>query len=334
MSKHAAPLPSVTDPCDLHAPQDRRSFLRAVGGAALAGVVASPLLGPLLATAAPTNDSPAEKAVLRFYQTLTAPQKEAIVLPFEHELRKKISANWHVTKPRIGEDFYTDEQRKIIDEIVRNVTSPDGYERIKKQTEFDDGGLDGYSVAVFGTPGSGKFEWELTGRHLTLRADGNSVDKAAFGGPIIYGHGEENPKQNLFLEQTHRVNQVFRALDPKQAERALVAKAPPEAAVELQGGAGKFPGVPVGDLSADQKGLVEKTLKHLLSPYRADDVDEVFALLKANGGLDKLHLAFYQEGDLLEDKEWDIWRVEGPGFVWHFRGAPHVHAYINIGAMA
>ena len=42
-------------------------------------------------------------------------------------------------------------------------------------------------------------------------------------------------------------------------------------------------------------------------------------------------MAFYQDGDLQSDKEWDIWRIEGPGMVWHFRGAPHVHAYINIG---
>ena len=68
----------------------------------------------------------------------------------------------------------------------------------------------------------------------------------------------------------------------------------------------------------------------LLAPYRQEDVDEVFEILKASGGVEKLHLAFYQEGDLQDDKTWDIWRVEGPSFVWHFRGAPHVHAYINI----
>jgi hypothetical protein len=45
-------------------------------------------------------------------------------------------------------------------------------------------------------------------------------------------------------------------------------------------------------------------------------------------------MAFYQQGDLQNDKVWDIWRVEGPSFVWHFRGAPHVHAYINVGAVA
>ena len=84
-------------------------------------------------------------------------------------------------------------------------------------------------------------------------------------------------------------------------------------------------------MSADQKQLVETTLKVLLAPYRQEDVDEALAIMKSGGGLDKLNLAFYQQDDLQNDKVWDIWRVEGPSFVWHFRGAPHVHAYINIG---
>ncbi|MGL5098199.1 MAG: DUF3500 domain-containing protein, partial [Planctomycetia bacterium] len=151
---------------------------------------------------------------------------------------------------------------------------------------------------------------------------------------IVYGHGEEEVKDNLFYYQTKHVNELFHAFDPKQAEKALIAKAPAEAAVPIQGAAGKFPGVAVGELSSDQKELFESTLKILLSPYRKEDVDEVFAVLKATGGVDELHTAFYQQGDLGQDKEWDVWRVEGPSFVWHFRGAPHVHAYINIGTKA
>ncbi len=42
-------------------------------------------------------------------------------------------------------------------------------------------------------------------------------------------------------------------------------------------------------------------------------------ILKAGGGLDTLHMAFFQSDDLGSDKEWDIWRLEGPDFVWHFR---------------
>lgn len=310
---------------------DRRSFMKTVGGAALVGAAAPVMLGGRIVQAAPTPQSAAETAVGRFYQSLSEKQKEALVFGFDHDLRKKIHANWHVTKPKLEDDFYSNEQRALVDQIVRAVTSPDGYERIKKQTDDDSGGIGAYSVALFGTPGSGKFEWELTGRHLTLRADGDSVDQAAFGGPIIYGHGVETPQDNLFYYQTKQVNEVFRALDAPQSARALVSKAPEENAVALQGNAGKFPGIPISELSADQKQLVESTLKVLLAPYRKEDVDEAFAILRSNGGLENLHLAFYQEGDLQDDRVWDIWRVEGPSFVWHFRGAPHVHAYINIG---
>ncbi len=72
-------------------------------------------------------------------------------------------------------------------------------------------------------------------------------------------------------------------------------------------------------------------LKVIFAPYRKEDVDEVFATVKKTGGLEKLNMAFYKEGDLENDQVWDNWRVEGPGLVCHFRGAPHVHAYINVG---
>lgn len=316
---------------DCRSSLDRREFIKQAGVAAIASGAAPLLLGGKIVQGAPSVTSAAETAVGRFYQSLSEKQKQTLVLPFDHELRSRISANWHVTKPLLDGDFFNDEQRALVDEIVRNVTSPDGYERLQRQTEDDSGGIGGYSVAVFGTPGAGKFQFELTGRHLTLRADGDSVDKAAFGGPIIYGHSEEDAKKNLFYYQTKAANEVFRALDGPQVAKALIAKAPKEAEVGIQGDGGRFPGIAVAELSADQKKLVESTLKLLLAPYRAEDVDEVFAILKSNGGAEKLHMAFYSEGDLQDDKLWDIWRVEGPAFVWHFRGAPHVHAYINVG---
>lgn len=323
---------SENNPCpDCDVPVSRRTFLQRAGSTALAATAVPMLLAGKNLHAAPTAESAAETAVGRFYQTLTETQKKTIVLPFDNELRSRANANWHITKPKIDDDFYTKEQRALVEDIVRKVTSPDGFERLKTQTEEDSGGLGQYSVAVFGAPGTGKFEFELTGRHLTLRADGNSVDKTAFGGPMIYGHGEENVNENLYHYQTKQVNEVFKALDAKQAQAALLTKAPAEAAVSIQGAGGKFPGIAVKELSKDQQGLVEATLKVLLAPYRKEDVDEVFEILKATGGVEQLHFAFYQQEDLQDDKVWDIWRVEGPAFVWHFRGAPHVHAYINIG---
>ena len=52
--------------------------------------------------------------------------------------------------------------------------------------------------------------------------------------------------------------------------------------------------------------------------------------MEAQGGLDECHLAFYKSDDIGEDGVWDIWRLEGPSFVWHFRGAPHVHVWVNV----
>lgn len=309
---------------------DRRSFIRSIAGAsALVGLGGSGLTAGLFT--APTTSSSAETAVAELYRTLSAEQKQVICLPFQHELRNRINANWHVTKPQLGEDFFTKAQRDLVRKVVRGATSEDGYSRLEKQMDYDSGGLDFYSIAIFGEPGQGKFEFELTGRHLTLRADGNSVDHAAFGGPIVYGHGEEEAKNNLFYYQTQQTNEVFRSLSADQAEKAMVDKAPTENAVAIQGAEGKFPGISVGSLAADQQALVEKTLGVLLAPYRSEDVEEVMQILKESGGVQKLSMAFYRQGDLDNDKQWDIWRVEGPSFVWHFRGAPHVHAYINIG---
>lgn len=311
----------------------RREFVKTVGGVAVAAGAVPLFATPRRATAAPTLKSSAETAAQHLYQSLTDEQKKVICFPFEHELRHRINANWAITEPHI-EDFFTTQQQALIDQVFRGVTSGEGYERFLKQMEEDWGGFGQYHVALFGEPGSGEFEFEMTGRHLTIRADGDTVENAAFGGPIVYGHGTGDSIKglpgNVFYYQTKKANEVFGALDGKQREKALLDKAPPESRVPVQGESGTFRGIQVGELSSDQKELVEAVIKVILSPYREEDVDEAVAVLKAGGGLDKLHMAFYKTDDIGEDQVWDIWRLEGPTFVWHFRGAPHVHTYVNI----
>lgn len=310
----------------------RRSFVRAVAAASSLAAIPSRVLQAGL-FAGPSRTSAAETAVGEFYASLGDDQKKTLCFPFEHELRHRISANWHVTKPTLGETFFTSPQREMIARIIKGLCSEEGHERITRQMEEDAGGLHEFSVAMFGDPGEKQFEFMLTGRHLTLRADGDSVDKAAFGGPIIYGHDqiEKDASKNIYFYQTQHTDAVFRSLTEDQAAKALLQKAPQESAVQIQGEGGKFSGIRVADLNADQKVLVEKTLSVLLAPYRKEDIEEVMQILKESGGVDKLHMAFYQQDDIGGDKTWDIWRVEGPSFVWHYRGAPHVHAYINIG---
>ncbi len=309
----------------LHGTLPRRRFLATTASmAALPWIASARALEPM-------KPGDAENLVGEFYASLQDQQRKEICKPFQDALRSKIHANWHVTKPLIGSDFYTDGQRAIIDKIIRSLTTEDGFRLLQKQMDDDDGGQGAYSVGVFGEPQSGKYQWVLTGRHLTLRADGNSVPKTAFGGGLVYGHGEESsPQANVFYYQTKKANEVFKSLDADQVKSALLEKIPAETDLKIRGQAGPFQGLPVAQLKPDQKELFKSCLKTILGPYRAEDGDEAMKLVEEGGGLDSLRLAYYREGDLEKDNVWDNWRIEGPHCVVHFRGAPHVHAYIHI----
>ena len=105
---------------------------------------------------------------------------------------------------------------------------------------------------------------------------------------------------------------------------------PDEAKVGFRGKKGEFQGLAVTELSSDQKEHLQKVMAMLVEPYRQSDRDEVTKCLKAQGGLDACHWRTTRKSDIGKDKVWDIWRLEGPSFVWHYRGAPHVHVWVNV----
>ncbi len=120
-------------------------------------------------------------------------------------------------------------------------------------------------------------------------------------------------------------------LDGKQQEQALIRTGvPPEAQVGFRGKDRKFQGISVHDLSSDQREHLQGVVNLLLEPYRQGDQEEAEQCLKAQGGLESCHLAYYAQQDIGNDHVWDIWRLEGPSFVWHYRGAPHVHVWVNV----
>jgi hypothetical protein len=174
---------------------------------------------------------------------------------------------------------------------------------------------------------------------VTRRCDGDSVEGAAFGGPIFYGHqagsdDEERPDHpdNVYWYQSKRANEVFQMLDGKQRSVALVDRLRREHATEtvkLTGLKTGQPGIPLRDLSRDQRDHVRKVMADLLAPFRKADADEAMKLVEANG-FDDLHLAFSKSGDLGGDGVWDVWQIEGPAMLWYFRGSPHVHSWVNI----
>ena len=103
-------------------------------------------------------------------------------------LRTRVANNWNITKPTINGDFYTSDQQAMIRQVFEGIIQPEWHKRIDKQFEDDAGGFGNEQTSrMFGKPGE-KFEIVMTGRHMTMRCDGNSADHVAFGGPIFYGH--------------------------------------------------------------------------------------------------------------------------------------------------
>jgi hypothetical protein len=333
--------------CSFCAPVSRRDFLKSVSAGAIAASV--PIAGSATSALAggrkdsgPTPSASAETAVARFYKTITPEQRKLICFPFDDPLRMKVANNWAIVKPRIAD--LKPEQQALCQEIMKNLCSEEGYEKFMKQMDDDDGGFDNYHVAVFGEPGTDKpFEWVVTGRHDTLRADGNSVEGVAFGGPIFYGHAadghfNEDAKHtnNVWWYQGEQANKIFQTLDDKQRAQSLIAKAEPDeaATIKLKGAHLPKTGLCIGELDSQQKAMVTQLVDMMLRPFRSCDADEVRSCLEASGGVDKLRLTFSKEGDIGNDGVWDIWKLEGPAFSWFFRGSPHVHTWLNVAAKA
>jgi hypothetical protein len=317
----------------------RRDMLRSSALGAAAAAFRSPIAAVAEAVAA---DS-AESLASRLHASLTDVQRQQVCFPWDYVhpklglLRTRVGNNWNVTKPAVTSDFFTKDQQQLVRDIFEHLIEPEWHARFDKQLEDDTGGFGhDQSIALIGEPGSGRFQFLLTGRHMTLRCDGDSAEHVAFGGPIFYGHDtaggteDKDHEGNVFWPQAIAANGVYAMLDGRQRTMALVAKTPRENEVAFRAHGQEPAGIPVSELSADQRAELERVLGVLLQPYRTVDRDEVRGCLSRQGGLDRCRLAFYGDDDIGRDGVWDNWRLEGPAFVWHFRGAPHVHVWVSI----
>jgi hypothetical protein len=314
----------------------RRAFVKTVG--ATAAIVSSGL-GRASAAPAAAKGAP-ESLAKKLFESLAPEQRKEICFPWDHTdnrglLRMHVSNNWQITKPKVASGFFTKDQQDLIEALYFGLYNPDWKDRIKKQLADDAGGYGkAQSIAMFGTPGD-KFEFVMTGRHLTIRCDGNATEHVAFGGPIFYGHAaqgfNEKPDHpgNVFWPQALKANALYKMLDGKQRKAALLSMAPHESEVEFRERA-KIAGLPLSELSKDQRAHLKDVLEALIEPYRTTDREEVRHCLDAQGGLDACRLSFFEADDLGDDQVWDVWRIEGPAFVWHFRGNPHVHVWVNV----
>ena len=336
-------LPAKTPPCpecETGAPLARRDFIRVLGTtAAVAAVGLTPLQKARAARAEKQRE--AEALVFELFKTMDADQKKKLVLPWDHKAgnqplpQRLMTANGPVGKSVVGLE-YDKKQAQILHKIFKSISNgEEGYKKLSRNNGFDNSGdFENIGALIYGEPAEGKkFSLVFCGHHITVRCDGDSEEKTAFGGPLYYGHSPSGyATNNVFHHQTKIVTELHDALDEKQRKVAVMPGkwADGVQTVKLPAKDAKLPGISIGEMSKDQRGLVEKVMKELVSPYRREDGDEVMEIIKANGGMEKISLAFYQEGNRTKAEPWTYWRLEGPGFVWSFRALPHIHTFVNI----
>ncbi|HVL15574.1 MAG TPA: DUF3500 domain-containing protein [Gemmata sp.] len=330
--------------CETGAPIGRRDFLRAVGATAAVAAAAPTALQKARAARA-EKQREAEAMVFELFKTMDSDQRKKLVLPWDYKAggqplpARLMTANAAVGKSVIGLE-YDRKQADLLHKIFKAISNGDeGYKKLSRNKGFDaSGDFENIGALVYGEPAEGKkFSLVFSGHHITVRCDGDSEEKTAFGGPLYYGHSPSGfATNNVFYHQTKVVTELYEALDEKQRKAAVMPGKWMDGVntVKLPAKDAKLPGISIGDVSRDQRELVEKVMKELVSPYRKEDGDEVMEIIKANGGMEKICLAFYQEGKTSASEPWTYWRLEGPGFVWSFRALPHIHTFVNISARA
>ncbi|HJR71638.1 MAG TPA: hypothetical protein VKA43_16460, partial [Gammaproteobacteria bacterium] len=228
--------------------------------------------------------------------------------------------------------------RRLLTDVMQAGLSDAGRGRVPFQDSTRFMGVNMMQLAVCGDPRVGAYQLSLSGVHLNLRLGSVGPEGAAFGGPQVYGDQRGNGRvglpNNTYRYQLEAAQGLAAALTPAERAQVRVARAPAQVNIGVQGAAGRFDGVPVADLALGKRALARALVAGILGTYADDAAAYAWQCLERNGGVDALHFADYDEdfegGRRAGDGPSQIFRLEGPAAVFHFRGEPHLHAFINV----
>lgn len=316
---------------------DRRSFL--VGLGASAGWVATRGFG---------MGEPAsfEETLRALGVSLTAGQRAAIVFPADHPSRQ-INNTFSVLRgPHLG-TLLSPEQQRLVRDLYESMLSERGRDAFQGTIAVE-GRLEGCTLAIYGEPAERSAQAVISGGHLLLRGGG---DGAPLGGGVAYGHqignGQWRVPGNSFAYHGDAFQRFFATLSAAERSAAILPEPPHELLLQPQTERGRFSGLPLERTSEETRAAMHELLTTVLSAYPEARRAEALSAIEHNGGVAALHVATYAsrgffadmrsfaslepaERERRGDAYWQVWRIEGPGTVIHFKGHPHVHAYLSI----
>jgi hypothetical protein len=303
------------------------------------------LLLPIVVVAAAAlvrdEESSARDATLRnatrdFLAALRPESRERASFVFEDEKR----LDWHfVPRARTGLPLgaMDDAERRAAHRLLRTALTPAGYGRAAGVIELEsvlraiernpgrDPGL--YFFSVFGDPGgSGPWSLRFEGHHLALNFTGDAAEGIA-PTPLFFGanpaevRGGERAGFKLLAPHEESARRLVRALGAEQRGKAVIAATAP-ADVLFGPGRAVQPstdGLPLSELTSEQKPLAEQLLAEVLSDVACGAIDPRAQLAEAR---------FAWAGGL-EPGEGHYWRIVAPAGVVEYDntqdGANHVH---------
>jgi Protein of unknown function (DUF3500) len=333
-------LPRMADSASL----TRRAFLG--GAAAGAGwLLARGLGGGPIAGATP----PANAILSALAASLTPRQRELVVFPADHPSRQITNTISVLERPHLG-TLLSPSQRDLVQRLYESMLSEPGREAFAATLAVE-GRLDGCVLAIYGEPERGGAHAVIMGGHLMLRTGGEAADGSPFGGGCAYGqqvgNGRWRVAGNAFAAHGDAANRFTASLAPEERARALLPTPPHELVLQVQGARGRFPGVRVGSVSETAQREAERLLDTVLATYPEAQRRQARACVDANGGIGALSFACYEDRGFYADMAsyaslpaaertrrgepyWQVWRLEGPAAIVHFKGHPHVHAYVQV----
>ncbi|HEX6886034.1 MAG TPA: DUF3500 domain-containing protein [Planctomycetota bacterium] len=269
----------------------------------------------------------------RFHDSLDEEQRATSCVEYDHPLRQYHNRGvWGGGRGIfLGFDRA---QRALLSDLLHAGLSDAGRARVPEEYYTRWPGVHSMRVLLCGDPGASPWQMILTGAHVNLRLGGKSREGVAFGGPQVYGdqrgNGVAGLPGNLYREQFLLAQQLLRGLDPGRRRAATLPEAPVQTQIEVRGRSATPPGIPVAELGTDERALVRRLVETILSTWPPQDVRHAQECLEANGGIAALHFASFEHGEDGPIPEGQVFRLEGPAAVFHFRGHPHVHAFVNV----
>ena len=291
----------------------------------------------------PLGTTPVDALAAQVHSGLSATAKKQACFAFDHPLRQVHNRGLWLGGASVNAATLNWDARRALSTLLRQQLSPEGFERLLSQYPSRISGVNYLNLLLFGAPGEGPWQMLLSGIHLNLRVASQIPDSAAFGGPafggpVVYGDQRGNERDglpgNVFRYQMQTAHQLIAGLTPAQRGALRVAQAPPQTCIAVQGRDGRFDGLPVAELPLASRKLAHAVVAGILENYGEANAAHALECLNRNGGVDALHFADYdvdyQGGRHAGDRPSQVFRLEGAGAVFHFRGQPHVHAFVNV----